>query len=77
MVDRRGTLTPPEHDLIVFLEAGPAVLGPRTEQFTLRTGSRAGTVVRTVDTKLARRLARAGLTTIDPGGTVTLVEAAR
>lgn len=94
MVDHRGTLTGPEHEVLVFLEGGPADLGPRTFTSTARVMPRLydtpnGTVagarladavrtqrevrlVRTVEAKVARRLAKAGWVLIDAGGTVTL-----
>lgn len=91
MVDHRGTLTGPEHEVLVFLEGGPADLGPRTLTTTAKSfpslyqlaapadGLAAATkeqrevrLVRTVEAKVARRLAKAGWVLIDAGGTVTL-----
>lgn len=87
MVDHRGTLTPAEHAALEFLMAGPADLGPRTEEVSVRplprlwdeppaiaaakladAAQRAGGFVRTIEAKVARRLAGRGWVLIDAGG---------
>lgn len=85
MVDKRGTVTPAEHDVLEVLRTGPALCGPRTESFAqrpvpswYRTGGKVapvrgeGAVLRYVDRKVARTLAKAGLVAIDAGAEATL-----
>lgn len=86
MVDKRGTFTPAEHLVLELLRTGPAETGRFTEEFVThrpptlwRDGHRAAAhrpseVVRhrTVDRKLARKLAEVGMVSIDAGGLVEL-----
>lgn len=66
-----GTVTAAENAVLEFLRAGPADLGARTGEYTvprgLPTALREVDHVRLVDAKTTRRLAAAGLVTIEHG----------
>lgn len=84
MVDNRGTLTADEAAVVAMLRKGPALLGPRTEEYEAHRppprlwagrpvgDGRAAEHLRYVDTKVARRLAKAGLVALDGAGGATL-----